>query len=58
MAKYTISYVYIRKNSSGNESRTASNYTVEAGSEATAIRMVEDRHSGCKIEIRSIREKK
>jgi hypothetical protein len=51
MSKYSISYKYRKP---GILSFTGSNATVEAESEATAIRIVEDKHPGYEVHIVSV----
>ena len=51
MAKYQVNYSYKRP----DKSPVFTQSTVNAESESTAIRMIEDKHPGCEVSIRSIK---
>jgi hypothetical protein len=53
MAKYQISYAYKKPKSSTTYSTST---TVIAETEATAIRIVENKHSGCEVLIRQVKK--
>ena len=50
--KYTISYTFAKV---GINSQTSSTKSVQAETEATAIRIIEDMHPGCIVKIKSIK---
>jgi hypothetical protein len=50
-SSYRISYAYRKP---GTTSWTSTSFTAKAGSEQMAVRIVEDRHKGYEVQIRSI----